>query len=386
MQHYLSLGVDHFVFLDNGSTDGTVEMLERYEQVTVLRTGLPFVEYQFVMKRYLIETFGRDRWSLCVDIDELFDYPYSDIVELNNFLSYLSNGGYTAVASQMLDMFPEEPLREGSGNVFEDEPLKDRHRYYDLSAVTGNIYAPPPGSRAEGDNSVSNTCIEVLRGGIKKSVFDYSPILTKHPLIFYEGVVKPFDNSAHWASSAHVADLTCVLRHYTFLELLYTRLRRDLRDGNYFSGGKFRQLSRVLENSQELNIKRETSKEFVGVNQLVDEGFLEISADYMRLVDVKEEQDPSPETLHNRPYRLAEALSKARATEANTAQAVTEAKARAETLDEELRSLRRKRMSIERQNSKLESELKSVSDSESWRVLGKVAHIRDTLFGSIRRK
>src|SRR5215217_168488 len=46
VEHYFSLGVKHAFFLDNGSTDGTVEALRAYDNVTVLQTYLPFKEYQ----------------------------------------------------------------------------------------------------------------------------------------------------------------------------------------------------------------------------------------------------------------------------------------------------------------------------------------------------
>ena len=110
VEHHLSLGVKHIFFLDNGSTDGTVEALKKYENVTVLRTKLPYKEYMYAMRQYLVERFGRGRWCLCVDIDELFDYPYSDVVGLGSLLRYLNGNSYTAVVAQMLDMFPEEPL------------------------------------------------------------------------------------------------------------------------------------------------------------------------------------------------------------------------------------------------------------------------------------
>jgi hypothetical protein len=64
------------VLLDNDSTDDTVSVASEYDDVTVLRTKLPFgvgvedTEGQNLMRRYLIERFGRNRWSLCVDIDE----------------------------------------------------------------------------------------------------------------------------------------------------------------------------------------------------------------------------------------------------------------------------------------------------------------------------
>jgi hypothetical protein len=59
VEHYSSLGVKHLVFLDNGSTDGTIEALKEYDNVTVLRTGVPYKTYNVAMKRYLIERFGR---------------------------------------------------------------------------------------------------------------------------------------------------------------------------------------------------------------------------------------------------------------------------------------------------------------------------------------
>src|SRR5215216_7711170 len=103
VEHYRSLGVKHLFFLDNNSTDGTVEALKNYDNVTVLQSMLPFTEYDVLLKQYLIGRFGKkDRWCLYADIDELFDYPYSDVVGLDSFLGYLTEKSYTAVAAQIL--------------------------------------------------------------------------------------------------------------------------------------------------------------------------------------------------------------------------------------------------------------------------------------------
>src|SRR3712207_2152206 len=139
VEHYFSLGAKHIVFLDNDSTDGTVETLKNYDNVTVLWTKLLYKGHKFAFKRYLINRFGKkERWCLYADIDELFDYPYSDVISLSSLLGYLNANSYTAVAAQMLDMFPEEPLSGREGNL-NDEPLKERHRFYDISNISRKI-------------------------------------------------------------------------------------------------------------------------------------------------------------------------------------------------------------------------------------------------------
>src|SRR5215218_4136819 len=132
IEHHASMGIKHMFFLDNGSTDGTVETLKQYENVSVLHTGLPFKRYEVSLRQYLVERFGQEgRWCLYVDIDELFDYPYSDVVSLGSLLRYLNERSYTAVVAQMLDMFSEEPLSDAPSK--EGEPLKEQHRFYDIS-------------------------------------------------------------------------------------------------------------------------------------------------------------------------------------------------------------------------------------------------------------
>src|SRR5918992_778549 len=190
VEHYRSLGAKHLCFLDNNSTDGTVEALKNYDNTTVLRSKLPFKEYDVLFKQYLIGRFGRkDRWCLCVDIDELFDYPYSDVVGLDSFLGSLSSNSYTAVAAQMLDMFPEEPLSGREGNL-EDEPLKELLRFYDLSNITRTSIKERLSLR---NNTLESDDIEFFSGGIRGAIFGARPHLTKHPLAFLDGRVKPME-------------------------------------------------------------------------------------------------------------------------------------------------------------------------------------------------
>ncbi len=287
VEHYFSLGAKHLVFLDNGSEDGTIEILKSYENVTVLRSQLFYKKYQIMFKKYLIERFGRGRWSLYVDVDELFDYPCSDVVGLDSFLGYLNGEGYTAMVAYMLDMFSEKPLSEEDDPV----PLKESHRFCDVSNVMAHDY------RDVGDlgNVVSNEEIEILQGGVQGKLFGICPILIKHPLIFLDDEIKPMDLSDHWVGNARVADVTGVLFHYKLSSSLFTAVRREIEEQRYVNRrGKYEKYLGVLEKNPSLTIKGETAREVRRVDDLVGTRFLVISEEYMKFVAGGGREDAYP--------------------------------------------------------------------------------------------
>jgi hypothetical protein len=371
--------------MDNGSTDGTVEALRAYgDNVTVLQTGLPFEEYQKYLKQYLVTRFGRDRWVLYVDIDELFDYPYSDVVDLSSFLRYLTGKSYTAVVAQMLDMFPEKPP---SGQMSEpDEPLKELHRFYDISNITRQSYY----SLRDSGNTLASEEIEVHREGIHKTVFGHHALLTKHPLMFIDEKISPIDPGPHWAGGAHVADITCVLFHYKFTADFHDRVVRNAKEESYANdSAKYKKFLETLERDPELYIKRETAQELRDVNDLVDNQFLVVSRDYMVLVD-EEERKRVPDTNtgeSNEPRRLAEAFEKASAEARTQARVARLLKQQVENFEkqlegrenrglERLKRLRKENRSLETENNNLRRQLQAIADSRGWRMLDGLGRIR----------
>src|SRR3712207_6679785 len=202
VEHYFSLGVKHIVFLDNNSTDDTVDACSRYDGVTVLRTNAPYKDHEGDMTRYLVDRFGEGRWTLYVDIDEFFDYPYSDVVGLDSLLGYLNNKSYTAVMARMLDMFPEKLLSNRTHELV--EAWKEEHRFYDISGLKR--------SRMSKDADVfrnnifdSDEVAVAFRGGIRETLFGYTPWLTKYRLLFSDGKAKR--DGAHGVYNARVAEI-----------------------------------------------------------------------------------------------------------------------------------------------------------------------------------
>ena len=113
-------------------------MLCTEEDVTLFGTDVPYRKYENAMKAYLAQRFSHDRWNLCADIDELFDYPFFESLSLRDFLGYLNANRYTAVAAQMLDMFSDIPLNDLESRA--DDRLSEKCPYYDIPAINKEEY------------------------------------------------------------------------------------------------------------------------------------------------------------------------------------------------------------------------------------------------------
>ena len=303
VEHYFSLGVRHIVFLDNGSDDATVSLAARYDNVSILRSALPFQRNELLFRRYLISRFGQGRWSLCVDVDEFFDYPYSDVIAVDSLLGYLNRNRFTAVAAQMLDMFPGGPLAtrtEDSAQTF-----RERHKLCDLSALKRIDLEKHSGR----NNVLGSAEIDCLAGGIRETVFGVRPRLTKFPLVFSDGVVRPVEESPHHIDNARIADFSCVLFHYKYVGPFHEQTVRAVREENHWNdSAQYKQYLEVLNSYPRLSLQRDTSQEIDDVNELLEEQFLAVSEDYISWVDAEEER-VLPRTVE---YGSSEALPRVR--------------------------------------------------------------------------
>jgi hypothetical protein len=274
IEHYRNLGVVHCVFLDNGSTDGTMEMLCGQPGVTVLRTDAPYAKYENTMKRYLAERFSRGRWHLFVDIDELFDYPFSAELPLSGFLRYLNARGFTAVVAQMLDMFSDVPLAQLQSTP--RDRLKDTYPYYDISGVERRPYEWSEPRQPQ---------LRMHWGGIRRTAFGTDNGLTKAPLVRMDGKVKPFVEW-HQATGAALADVSCVLLHYPFVSTFPDKVREAVETGRYgaTTTNEYVAYARALTESASPPLMQPTARRFAGLEPLIADGFLVVSEEYRRWV------------------------------------------------------------------------------------------------------
>ncbi len=273
IKHYRNLGVKHFIFLDNCSTDRSLELLCKHENITVLQTSAPYKLYQNTMKRYLAEEFCKKRWDLYVDIDEFFDYPYSNILSLDDFLLYLNENRYTAVVTQLLDLFSEKPLLHS----LEGEFSEVNFQYYDLSGIWKHNYE---------FTKYPLEKIKFHRGGIRKLLFGTDNGLTKISLMLIDGKLKSFVGYHH-TRNARIADISCVLKHYPFIPSFYEKVKDAVltkRHGIYTS--EYSAYWEKLKSIPNLNFMFETSQRFKGLEKLIEQKFLIVTKEYLDWVSV----------------------------------------------------------------------------------------------------
>ena len=281
VEHYVALGFRHIYFMDNGSTDNTIECARRHLNVTVYKSTLPVGGQQGLLKKQLAERAVPAGWCLDVDMDEFFDYPYSDVLSLRRLLQYLNENNYTAVITQMLDMFSEKPLSWLAAK--QQEKLKEAYRYYDVSQVRKIKYREDPLTLAHGrGNRIASAETALYWGGIRSTVYGIGCCLTKHSLFRTGSGLRLFSH-VHYVDGAKLADVSAALLHYKFASNAMHEAAQNKAAFGALSDGYGRILD-AISNNPELRIKTKTAEEFRDVNELLRNRFLFASEGYRAYV------------------------------------------------------------------------------------------------------
>lgn len=177
LKYHKDLGVSHFLVVDNASTDATPAILADDADVSFWSTQAPYRAARFGVDwlTWLLMRYGRGRWCLTLDADELLVYAGSDGHGLNDLTAWLDQAGRRAFGALMLDLFPE-----GALDIGEYHPGQDP-----LSVLP--LFDPGP-YRSVRQHPLENLWVQ---GGVRERVFfadqpHRSPTLNKLPLIKWD--------------------------------------------------------------------------------------------------------------------------------------------------------------------------------------------------------
>ena len=174
MRYYRDLGVDHFLFVDNNSDDGTREYLAAQPDVSIWTTLASYKAAHFGVDwlTHLQRRFADGHWCLTVDVEEFLVYPFCETRPLRALTDWLDASAVRSFSAMLLDMYPKGPVQarpyhEGQ-NPFEIAQWFDSGNYtIHRNHQNGNLW---------------------IQGGPRARMFfpetpDSAPALNKIPLV-----------------------------------------------------------------------------------------------------------------------------------------------------------------------------------------------------------
>ncbi|SLN42723.1 hypothetical protein PEL8287_02127 [Roseovarius litorisediminis] len=114
LEHYRRLGVNHFLFVDNNSDDGTREYLAKEPDVSLWSTAQSYRLSRFGVDwlTWLQLKYAHGHWCLTLDADEILIYPHHDTRSLKALVNWLDQTGRRSFGTLMLDMYPKGRLND----------------------------------------------------------------------------------------------------------------------------------------------------------------------------------------------------------------------------------------------------------------------------------
>lgn len=163
VEYHRNIGIRHFAYIDNKSSDGTFEWLREQDDVSLFSVSEVFSELRKLAWRKLVmEILGNDRWYLVLDSDEIFMYPGIEDKNISKYIDFLDKQNIEICLTLVVDMYTKGELLKAET----DDHIKE-YCYFDTD--TYNIFS-------------SYTC-RYIYGGPRARVFRYSPQLATYRLI-----------------------------------------------------------------------------------------------------------------------------------------------------------------------------------------------------------
>ncbi len=189
LNHCRRLGVDRFLIVDNGSADGSAELLAAEPDVALWHAPGSYRAARFGMDwiTTLQTRFAQGRWCLTLDADELLIYPHWEERPLSALAAALDARGAQALGALMVELFPRGALSQ-TRYAPGDDPTRVLP-YFDAT-----------GYRARRQRPARNLWVQ---GGPRDRVFfaevpSRAPTLNKLPFVRWQ-------RGNAWLNSTHAA-------------------------------------------------------------------------------------------------------------------------------------------------------------------------------------
>lgn len=262
LAHYRAMGVRAFVFIDNGSSDGSTDYLAEQTDVEIVSIPLDFrlanqgMDWVNAVRAALPAA----SWTIYVDADEYLVYDGWPEVGIDAYLAGLPDA-CNAVVGFMLDMYPRAEVASvrAGDDLLAGAPCFDRHyhfrrrpqRPWDRSAPNIEFVGGPR------VRTVSSLAREARTGWITYALRgQLDRLLRIVPARWRRVVIEAFPatmpalkktpilrgHDIHYANShdtrgAVYARMNCVLLHFKFTSEFINKIDQEIERGQYYRFG-----------------------------------------------------------------------------------------------------------------------------------------------------
>lgn len=272
LDFYRKMGVAHFLFVDNDSSDGLIDYLKLQPDCSVWHTKASYKASNFGVHwmNYLLGQFGVGHWCLTLDPDEFLVFPYCEDRNLHELVQFLDSEQRDHLFCILLDMYSDHRVSETIYSAGQN-PL-------DVACFFDGV-----GYVQRENASFGETYVQ---GGPRRRIFfrenpSKAPAINKTPLVKW-GPNHNYLSSTHMLSPRsanpphphdHLAPSGCLL-HFKFLSLMAEKAKEEIeRKEHYDDSIEYKNYHSVISQSRDM-LFFEKSVRFKNSRQLCSLGFM----------------------------------------------------------------------------------------------------------------
>ncbi|WP_257287524.1 glycosyltransferase family 2 protein [Endozoicomonas sp. SESOKO2] len=234
LSHHRKIGVEHFLFVDNSSSDNSIDYMLEQDDVSVFvaTQDYKFSRFGVNWQETLCSHYCLGKWTLIIDSDELFVFDNFEEQSIQELVAKADHEHATAILSPMVDFYPKGSL--DTADITESRPFYETCNYFDtvesMKVLDQANYGPFSNSK-------------VYSAGVRERIFGkYNAypqpnyLNQKYNLLKYNPGMNLIEG-LHFMVGHKIFSKQCGIMHFKYHSKFHTKIVREIKSGQHWNNG-----------------------------------------------------------------------------------------------------------------------------------------------------